>query len=130
MAVSEGKKSVEELADEKIIQEKIDNGLFQYLDSLPKIQGYAVTMQEEMMPYQTVNELPDNVKSLPAHAKEIYMKAFNNAFDQYEGEEHKAHAVAGRSCKNSGTRIGRHSVTARKQGDCLFVPERIDICGS
>jgi len=49
------------------------------------------------MPYKTVNELPDNVKSLPTHAKEIYMKAFNSAFEQYkddDGREAKTHATA------------------------------------
>jgi len=50
------------------------------------------------MPYATVGELPDNVKSLPAHAKEIYMKAFNAAWEQYKdrGKEQEAlaHATA------------------------------------
>ena len=50
------------------------------------------------MPYKTVDELPDNIKSLPAHAKEIYMKAFNSAFEQYKDRggqrEALAHATA------------------------------------
>jgi len=45
------------------------------------------------MPYQTLADLPDAVQKLPKHAQEIYQKAFNSAFEQYD-EEHKAHATA------------------------------------
>lgn len=37
------------------------------------------------MPYDSLSELPTGVKHvLPPHAQEIYMKAFNNAWDEYE----------------------------------------------
>lgn len=37
------------------------------------------------MPYDTLTELPPQVKdNLPKHAQEIYQKAFNNAWDEYE----------------------------------------------
>ncbi|KHJ67140.1 cation transport regulator [Pantoea rodasii] len=37
------------------------------------------------MPYQTRNELPDSVKNvLPAHAQDIYLAAFNSAWDEYK----------------------------------------------
>ena len=45
------------------------------------------------MPYKTISELPDTLAKLPEHAKEIYMKAFNSAFEQYK-EEPKSHATA------------------------------------
>jgi cation transport regulator len=33
------------------------------------------------MPYNKISELPDSVKNaLPKHAQEIYMAAFNNAW--------------------------------------------------
>ncbi|MBU7044120.1 MAG: ChaB family protein [Theionarchaea archaeon] len=36
------------------------------------------------MPYDTVEELPESIKNaLPPHAQTIFMKAFNNAWDQY-----------------------------------------------
>ena len=36
------------------------------------------------MPYRTIHELPSNVyNNLPEHALEIYLKAFNNAWDRY-----------------------------------------------
>lgn len=56
------------------------------------------------MPYKTIDDLPPNVKDvLPTHAREIYMKAFNNALKQYqdpskrrgnESAEETAHKVA------------------------------------
>lgn len=36
------------------------------------------------MPYDSISELPDNVRDhLPEHAQEIFLEAFNNAWDQY-----------------------------------------------
>jgi len=46
------------------------------------------------MPYATIGELPDNVESLPKHAKEIYMKAFNSAFEQYKDRGKQREALA------------------------------------
>lgn len=54
------------------------------------------------MPYKSNSELPDSVKNvLPEHAKEIYRKAFNNAWEQYKNpsdrnasHEETAHKVA------------------------------------
>jgi len=40
------------------------------------------------MPYSSVNELPESVKSvLPDHAQDIYKEAFNSAYDEYKDEE-------------------------------------------
>jgi len=40
------------------------------------------------MPYSKVSDLPASVKdNLPAHAQEIYMEAFNNAFKQYKDSD-------------------------------------------
>jgi len=57
------------------------------------------------MPYRTVGELPDSVKSLPAHAREIYMKAFNAAFEQYGGDEGKSHATAWAAVKTKYKKV-------------------------
>ena len=56
------------------------------------------------MPYQSREDLPDNVRHvLPAHAQDIYQQAFNSAWDQYkdkqdrrgnESQEEVAHKVA------------------------------------
>jgi cation transport regulator len=46
------------------------------------------------MPYDSLNELPDQVKgNLPKHAQEIYKEAFNSASDEYD-QEKTAHKVA------------------------------------
>jgi len=37
------------------------------------------------MPYKSIEDLPEPVKhSLPTHAREIFLKAFNNALKEYE----------------------------------------------
>lgn len=42
------------------------------------------------MPYKNVSELPDSVKdNVPKHAQEIYMEAFNSAWDQYDEPEER-----------------------------------------
>jgi cation transport regulator len=47
------------------------------------------------MPYSTVKELPDRVRdNLPKHAQEIYKEAYNNAWDEYDHNEERAHRVA------------------------------------
>lgn len=45
------------------------------------------------MPYRSTRELPDSTKKMPAHAKRIWMSAFNAASKQYDKEE-QAFAVA------------------------------------
>lgn len=47
------------------------------------------------MPYPKRSDLPEPVKDhLPAHAQNIYKEAFNSAWDQYDKDESRAHAVA------------------------------------
>jgi len=56
------------------------------------------------MPYESLDDLPDQVKdNLPKHGQEIYLAAFNSAWDQYaepedrygdDGREEVAHKVA------------------------------------
>jgi cation transport regulator len=63
------------------------------------------------MPYDKPDDLPDSVRnSLPKHAQEIYMKAFNSAWAQYEDPEERrddasreetAHRVAWAAVKQS-----------------------------
>ena len=62
------------------------------------------------MPYDTVSELPNQVRdNLPEHAQEIYRAAFNSAWDQYDqpserrgdaSREETAHRVAWSAVKN------------------------------
>lgn len=62
------------------------------------------------MPYQSIAELPDNVRDhVPKHAQEIYKEAFNSAWEQYDkpderrgdaSREETAHKVAWSAVKD------------------------------
>jgi cation transport regulator len=62
------------------------------------------------MPYKSKSDLPDSVKHvLPSHAQEIYLKAYNNAWDEYDkpgkrrddsSREEAAHRVAWAAVKS------------------------------
>lgn len=62
------------------------------------------------MPYNSTEELPDNVRNvLPAHAQDIYKEAFNSAYEEYKdpderrdnaSREEVAHRVAWSAVKN------------------------------
>lgn len=66
--------------------------------------------EERSMPYDSTTELPRSVReNLPDHAQEIYLAAFNNAWDQYSDPEKRrgdasreetAHRVAWAAVKN------------------------------
>jgi cation transport regulator len=66
------------------------------------------------MPYRKVSELPDPVRdNLPKHAQEIYMEAYNSAWDQYSdpkkrkgdaSREETAHKVAWSAVKKKYTK--------------------------
>ena len=68
------------------------------------------------MTYKRVSDLPDSVKdNLPKHAQEIYMEAFNSAWDEYDkpGErrggasrEETAHKVAWNAVKKKYEKKG------------------------
>jgi len=63
------------------------------------------------MPYDSRNELPENVRNaLPKKAQEIYKEAYNSAWDQYEDAEDRrgdqsreetAHQIAWSAVKES-----------------------------
>ena len=47
------------------------------------------------MPYERLVDLPKGVRdNLPKHAQEIYLEAYNNAWEQYHHEEERARRVA------------------------------------
>jgi cation transport regulator len=42
------------------------------------------------MPYQRISDLPESVTdNLPKHAQEIYMAAYNSAWEQYDEPEER-----------------------------------------
>lgn len=64
-----------------------------------------------MMPYRSINELPDGPRHvLPRHAQEIYMAAFNNAYHHHKNatsrrgdsdREETAHKIAWNAVKRT-----------------------------
>jgi cation transport regulator len=42
------------------------------------------------MPYNKITELPENIKNvLPEHAREIYLAAYNNAWEQFSSDDRR-----------------------------------------
>lgn len=64
------------------------------------------------MPYASIDDLPPSVsRHLPPHAQEIYVGAFNGAWDQYAWEgpalrEQTAHRVAWAAVKRKYVKLG------------------------
>ncbi|VVE40261.1 Putative cation transport regulator ChaB [Pandoraea eparura] len=80
------------------------------------------------MPYRQIEDLPASVKGhLPVHAQEIYLKAFNAAWDEYrdpgerrahESREATAHKVAWAAVKTTYVKdemSGQWRVKAHRQ---------------
>lgn len=43
------------------------------------------------MPYKDIDDLPESVQdNLPKHAQEIYLAAYNNAWDEYKSPKDRA----------------------------------------
>jgi cation transport regulator len=63
------------------------------------------------MPYADISDLPASVRShLPVHAQEIYLAAFNNAWEEYAGRadrEAVAHRVAWAAVKKQYVKAGK-----------------------
>jgi cation transport regulator len=60
------------------------------------------------MPYRTIQDLPEaQVDQYSDHQKEAFLKAFNNAWKQYRGDESRAFAVAHAAAKRAGQKEHR-----------------------
>ena len=59
------------------------------------------------MPYSSVSDLPKaQTDQYSKHQKEAFLKAFNNAYDEYNGDERRAFAVAHSAAKRAGEKPG------------------------
>jgi len=69
------------------------------------------------MPYKNLSDLPESVREhLPKHAQEIYRAAYNNAWDEYNQDEERAHRVAWAAVKHKYEK-NEDGMWAEKQGD-------------
>jgi cation transport regulator len=65
----------------------------------------AARLRIGTMPYHEVSELPPaQVDQYDRHQKEAFLKAFNRAYDEYGGDEHRAFAVAHHAAKQAAKR--------------------------
>jgi len=71
-------------------------------------EGEPVRAPEDIaMPYRSIEDLPQaQVDQYNEHQKQAFLKAFNNAFKEYGGDEHRAFAVAHHAAKQAGARPG------------------------
>jgi cation transport regulator len=62
------------------------------------------------MPYAAIDDLPAGIRHhLPPHAQEIFLAAFNNAWDQHAGDADReaiAHRIAWAAVKRSYRKAG------------------------
>jgi cation transport regulator len=59
------------------------------------------------MPYHSVSDLPKaQTDQYNPHQKEAFLKAFNNAYEEYKGDESRAFAVAHSAAKRAGEKRG------------------------
>jgi len=59
------------------------------------------------MPYSTIDDLPPAVRNhLPPHAQEIFVEAFNHAWDEYGGDEERAFRIAWAAVKRGYRKNG------------------------
>ena len=60
------------------------------------------------MPFKSISDLPKSVKNiLPRHAQEIYLEAFNNAWEQYDQPEER---LENRSREETAYRVAWYAV--------------------
>ena len=73
----------------------------------PEDTERSLDLEESIMPYRSTKDLPEaQVDQYNEHQKEAFLKAFNNAYDEYNGDERRAFAVAHSAAKRAGEKPG------------------------
>jgi cation transport regulator len=71
------------------------------------VSGVGSIPEDAIMPYDSVSDLPKSqTDQYNAHQKEAFLKAFNNAWKEYGGDESRAFAVAHAAAKRAGEKPG------------------------
>jgi cation transport regulator len=72
--------------------------------------------EQEPMPYSKVSELPEaQVDQYSTHQKHAFLEAFNNAFEQYGGDEGRAFATAHTAAQRAPKRASNRSDRAAER---------------
>jgi cation transport regulator len=84
-------------------------------------------VRRTIMPYKSIRELPESVRdNVPEHAAEIYMEAYNSAWEQYDQPEERredatreetAHRVAWAAVKRKYEKNEKTGKWAAKRDD-------------
>ena len=66
--------------------------------------------KDREMPYHSIEDLPKaQTDQYSEHQKEAFLKAFNQAYEEYAGDEHRAFAVAHAAAKRAGEKTAQTS---------------------
>ncbi|HEX3264569.1 MAG TPA: hypothetical protein VHR16_02770 [Candidatus Limnocylindrales bacterium] len=69
------------------------------------------------MPYRTVAELPkEQVDQYSTHQKHAFLEAFNNAYEEYDGDERRAFATAHAAAQRAPVQKDVSATSERKRG--------------
>jgi len=85
------------------------------------------------MKFKTIRELPLEIRTdLPKHGQEIWMKTWNNAMDEYDGDEKSAAKVAWsavkreyRKIKNRWVRMAKKEMSKSAAKKMQSMPEKM-----
>src|SRR5499427_717470 len=78
--------------------------------STPQSFPGTLAGKDRDMPYHSIADLPKaQTDQYSEHQKEAFLKAFNNAFEEYGGDEHRAFAVAHAAAKRAGEKMANTS---------------------
>jgi cation transport regulator len=70
--------------------------------TLRRFRSMLSPTEEATMPYRTISDLPEaQTDQYTEHQKEVFLKAFNNAYKEYGGDESRAFAVAHAAAKKA-----------------------------
>jgi len=70
------------------------------------------------MPYRTVSDLPDaQVDQYSTHQKHAFLEAFNNAYEEYDGDEGRAFATAHAAAQRAPERKSDRDRDAKGERD-------------
>jgi cation transport regulator len=68
------------------------------------------------MPYNKISDLPKpQVDQYDEHQKKAFLEAFNNAYQEYNHDEHRAFAVAHAAAKKAGAKEAEEKEHAKSR---------------